>query len=137
MCNLRLIVKPFETVRPAITDMSDNGDDRDEWDRIWRERPLRRLKTPVQIDVAPTPDSTWQDVVRVDIAADPLRFVDRVWRATEICPVCGTATSAGRRIAVTIYPYFTNGFSYGLGAWAHEPCIAGCEQIQGPAPVPW
>ena len=51
--------------------------------------------------------------------------------------MCGMNTFVGRRIAVSIFPYFANGFSFGLAAGAHEPCFAACEPIPGPAPVPW
>jgi hypothetical protein len=113
-------------------------DDRTEWDNVWRNRPLRRLVGPVQIDVAPSPNHDWGDVTRVDIAIDPPQFESGVWRKDEICPVCGRATSTKEsRVAVTIYPYFANGVSFGLGAWAHESCYASCDEVPGPAPVPW
>lgn len=123
--------------KPLEIDLPKDDDDRTEWDEIWRNRPLRQLVNPVQIDVAPTEDDTWGKVMRVEIAADPPQFVDLGWRKTEICPVCGMTTSTGLRIAVTIYPYLASGFSYGLGCWVHEPCFADCEEIAGPAPVPW
>src|SRR5947209_19981786 len=37
----------------------DEDEDRTEWDRAWRERPLRQLVNPAQIDVVHTPDPTW------------------------------------------------------------------------------
>lgn len=112
-------------------------EDRTEWDRVWRERPLRQLVNPVLIDVEPTADATWGKVVRVEIAADPPQFADVGWRNSEICPVCGKATSSDCRIASTVYPYFESGFSYGLPCWVHEACLAACEEVAGPAPVPW
>jgi len=45
-------------------------DDRTEWDEAWRNRPLRQLVCPVQIDVTPTPNHTFGNVTHVDIAAD-------------------------------------------------------------------
>ncbi len=77
-------------------------DDRAEWDRIWRNRPLRQLVNPVQIDVAPSPDHEFGELTRVDVAADPPQFADRGNRATETCPVCGVTTSPELRIAVSI-----------------------------------
>lgn len=112
-------------------------EDRTEWDRAWRERPLRRLVNPVQIDVAPTGDPAWGEVARVEIAADPPQFANTGWRNSEICPVCGKATPTDNRIAATIYPYFESGFSYGLPCWVHGDCLAACEEVAGPAPVPW
>ena len=112
-------------------------EDRTEWDRVWRERPLRQLVNPVQIDVVPTSDPAWGEVVRIEIAADPPQFSDTGWRNSEDCPVCGNVTSADHRIAATIYPYFESGFSYGLPCWVHESCLLSCEEIAGPAPVPW
>ena len=112
-------------------------DERAEWDEVWRNRPLRQLVVPVQIDVAPTPSHTFGHVTHVDIAADPPQFVDSIWCKDDLCPVCGTATSVDSRIAVTIYPYFANGFSSGLGAWAHQSCFERCKEIVGPAPIPW
>ena len=108
-----------------------------EWDEAWRNRHLRRLISAVQIDVSPMPDHTFGEVAHVDIAADPPQFVGSVWRKDDLCAVCGDATEVNCRIAVTIYPYFGSGFSYGLGAWAHHHCLQGCKEIPGPAPIPW
>jgi hypothetical protein len=113
-------------------------DDRTAWEAAWRERPLRRLVDPVQIDVSPTPNDNWGDITRVDIAIDPPQFEGSGWRKDDICPVCGcTTTGESSRLRVTIFPYFSKGFSYGLAAWAHESCFAVCEEVPGPAPVPW
>jgi hypothetical protein len=112
-------------------------DERAEWDEAWRNRPLRRLICPVQIDVAPTQNHPFGNVTHVDIAADPPQFIDSIWRKNDLCPVCGTAASVDSRIAVTVYPYFESGFSYGLGAWAHQSCFATCKEVAGPAPIPW
>ena len=118
--------------------MSLNEDeDRTEWDRVWRERPLRQLVMPAQIDVAPAADPAWGCVVRVEIAADPPQYADTIWRDSEVCPVCGGAASSDRRIAATIYPHFESGFSYGLPCRVHEACLAACKEVAGPAPVPW
>jgi hypothetical protein len=42
----------------------DEGEDRVEWNRAWRERPLRRLVNLPQINVAPAADQTWGKVAR-------------------------------------------------------------------------
>src|SRR5918997_4672772 len=99
-------------------------EDRTEWDRVWRERPLRQLLTPVRIDVAPTSDPAWGRVVRVEIAADPPEYADTLWRNSDGCPVCGEVASSDCGVAATIYPYFESGFSYGLPCWVHESCLA-------------
>ena len=112
-------------------------EDRAEWDRVWRERPLRRLVNLPQIDVVPAADDAWGKVLRVDVASDPPQFVDSGLRVSEICPVCGKGASSDCRIAATLYPYFESGFSYGLPCWMHEHCLASCEEVAGPAPVPW
>ena len=113
-------------------------DDRTAWDAAWRGRPLRRLVNPVQIDVSPSPNEDCGDITRVDIAIDPPQFEGSVWRKDDICPVCGhTTTGESTRLAVSIYPYFSKGFSHGLGAWAHKSCFAECQEVPGPAPVPW
>jgi [ribosomal protein S5]-alanine N-acetyltransferase len=111
--------------------------ERVEWDVVWRSRPLRQLVSPVQIDVAPIPNHTFGEVTHVDIAADPPQFADSGWRRDDLCPVCGNTTLVESRIAVTIYPYFATGFSYGICAWAHRSCLAACKEIAGPAPIPW
>ena len=51
--------------------------ERAEWDEVWRNRPLRQLVRPVQIDVAPGPDHTFGNVTHVDIAADPPQYISR------------------------------------------------------------
>jgi hypothetical protein len=112
-------------------------EDRTEWDKAWRECPLRQLVNLAQIDVTPTADADWGKVIRVEIVADPPQFADTGWRNSDICSVCGNVTSADNRIAATIYPYFDSGFSYGLPCWVHEACLLSCEEIAGPALVPW
>ena len=120
------------------TELSIDDDDRTEWDNAWRNRELRRFVGPIQIDVSPTPNDDWGHVTRVEIVSDPPQFANSIWRKDDICPVCGQATADdSSRIAVTIYPYFSKGFSYGFGAWVHESCFATCEAVPGPAPVPW
>ncbi len=81
------------------------GEDRTEWDRVWRERPLRQLVKPVQIDTELPTDSVWGELVRVEIAADPTQFSYTSWRYSETCPVCGEVSSADHRIAATLYPF--------------------------------
>jgi hypothetical protein len=83
------------------------------------------------------PNHTFGEVTQVDIAADPPEFVDSGLRKDDLCPVCGNATQVDFRIAVTLYPYFASGFSYGVAAWAHESCLVVCREIAGPAPIPW
>lgn len=107
------------------------------WDEVWRHRPLRQLVSQVPIDVAPMPGHSFGSVTHVDMAADPPQFEDSAWRKDDLCPVCGNPTLVDSRIAVTIYPYFASGFSYGFGAWAHQSCFAACQEIAGPAPLPW
>lgn len=117
---------------------SSTDEDRSEWDAIWRNRELRQLASAVQVDVSPTARDEWGTVTRVEIAIDPSQYADSVWRKDDICPICGNMTTGSdSRLMVTIYPYFSSGFSYGLGAWAHQECYAACEKIPGPAPVPW
>ena len=55
-------------------------DDRTEWDSAWRNRPLRRLVNPIQIDVTPTPNGDWGDVTHVEIVSDPPQYAERGWR---------------------------------------------------------
>lgn len=116
---------------------SCTDNERTEWDAAWRSRPLRQLVNPVQIHVVPTVNDDWGEVIGVEIAPDPPQFERLIWRETDVCPICGMGTSTGERPAATIYPYFTTGFSYGLGVWVHESCFATCEETAGPAPVPW
>ena len=129
-------LKRSMALNPMETELSADNE-RAGWEEVWRNRPLRQLVSPVQIDVAPMPNHTFGNVTHVDIAADPAQFVDSIWRKDDLCPVCGKATPVDSRIAVTIYPYFASGFSYGLGAWAHQSCLAACKEIAGPAPIPW
>lgn len=111
--------------------------DRTEWDRVWGSRPVRRLPGPVRIAVAQGDSAEVGMPVHVDIAVDPHQFEETVVRQTDVCPVCGESTANGGRIAVSIYPEFENGISYGLGAWAHESCLATCELVPGVKHVPW
>lgn len=135
--NMKRVNRAVVGERPLLYFERFRLEERAEWDEVWRNRPLRQLVSAVQIDVAPLPNHEFGNVTRVDIAMDPAQFEDSAWRKDDVCPVCGNQTLVDSRIAVTIYPYFSSGFSYGLGAWAHQSCFAACKEIPGPAPVPW
>jgi len=110
-------------------------DDRTEWDLAWANRPIRRLATPVRIDVRLFPE--WGEPTEVHIVAAPPQYAERIYPQTETCPVCGDPTSDRHRLLVKLYPNFSNGLSIGIDAWAHVKCLAACEEVPGPAPIPW
>ena len=109
--------------------------DRSEWNRAWASQTLRRLSTPARVDLQLFPEHGAP--TDVQLVAVPSEFADRVYIRFETCPVCGNATSDQSRLLVTLYPSFRNGFSYGVSAWTHAHCLASCEELPGPAPIPW
>ncbi len=114
-----------------------DSEDRSEWDRVWGGRIVRRLPAHVRLEREHLGSLDLGDPTHVDIAADPIRFADKVLRLTDNCPVCGSATAPGERVAVSLYPHFSKGISFGTGAWAHEPCLSTCEILPGVRHVPW
>jgi hypothetical protein len=110
-------------------------DDRRDWDRAWASQKLRRLATPARIDVRPV--SEWGEPTEVQIVEAPREFSDGLNAQSQICPVCGRTTSSEIRQLVSVLPTFSNGLSVGVIAWAHVDCLAACEELPGPAPIPW
>ena len=116
---------------------SSTDDERAEWDEAWRNRPLRQLICPVQIDVAPTLNHTFGNVIHVDIAADPPQFVDSIWRKDDLCPVCGTAPSVDSRIAVTVYSLFRERLFIWPGRLGLSIVLCNLQRGRHPPPIPW
>jgi len=118
--------------------VTEDSIDRTEWDNAWRNLPLRRVVDPIQVDVAPTPHADLGEPTHVDIVADPPQYAEPGWRPNDVCPICGRGTNDDTsRLAVTLFPYFANGFSYGRPSWVHQSCFDSCEEIADPSPVPW
>jgi len=77
------------------------------------------------------------------IADNPPEFAARVWRASEICPVCGETTTGCVRVAASLDVTFeklvslARGFSYLIGVWVHQLCFERCADTGRPASIPW
>ena len=116
-------------------DYSSDGADREEWDRLWRARTQRLL--PVERRSNLGHDFHALQLTALTITDDPPEFADRVWRASEICPVCGETTVGGVRVASTVHLTFENGLAIGMGSWAHRACFESCPDTGMPADIPW
>jgi hypothetical protein len=112
-------------------------DDQSAWDHAWAAQPVRRLPGETRLDPVFTRPAEWGEPVEIEIQTNPPEFADRLWRQSEVCPVCGCDTGSDDRLPVAIYPRFTNGLSIGIGAWAHQVCLAACEPSPGACHVPW
>jgi hypothetical protein len=116
-------------------DYSLDGKDRPEWDRLWSARTRRLLPGPCHLDLGNARSS--QPLAAVSIADDPSEFAGRIYRCSEVCPVCGDLTAGRLRVAATLDVTFESGVSFGVGVWAHRACFEACHDTEIPAPIPW
>ena len=112
--------------------MSIDSDDRNAWDQAWASMLHRRLLVSPKTDVG-----AFGELVDVTISGVPPEHADKVQPATEICPVCGKIADESARVLASLYPRFSNDFSYGIGVWVHKSCFEQCPVIDDPTPIPW
>jgi hypothetical protein len=123
------------------------GADREEWDRLWGAKTLRLLPGECRLDLRDLSGFESLKVKAVALSDDPPEFAPRIWRKSELCPVCGESTAGCRRVASTLtveyelpaaLPFKCEpSFSLGLGVWAHESCFERCQDTGRPAGIPW
>jgi hypothetical protein len=130
------MIRPRRTMSPA-GGASPVGEDRAEWDRLWRMMPHRRLPSPPKAVSRVSPLDRLGDAVSCSISQDPPQFRDRMWRESDRCPICGERTSDQDRLPATLHPRWESGFNVGLGVWVHRACFEGCPDMAEPAPIPW
>ena len=118
-------------------DYSLDGKDREEWDRIWRAMPHRRLTSPPKAGLGGDALGRFGEPVSCTISQDPPLFRDRAWRESERCPICGERTSGKERLPASLHPRWASGLSVGLGVWVHRICFESCPDTGEPAPIPW
>jgi hypothetical protein len=118
-------------------DYSLDGKDRDEWDRLWGARTQRLLPCECKLNL----DSYLPSLrlTAITIADDPAEFAfaGRVYRGSEVCPICGRLTTGSVRVAASLDLTFEGGLSLGLGVWAHQGCFDACFDTGKPAHIPW
>ena len=130
------------------------------WDAAWRAVLERRLPDGCKLDLrghlfgstkitirSVLSHLRWWKVrkklyasMEITIAADPPQYAWRAFRGSEICPVCGSATSSeGPRVGVSLTCTHEQvpKLRLGLGAWAHPQCLERCEVIGPAKSVPW
>jgi len=115
--------------------MGDEG--REGWDRAWRGGPQRGLPGPPEVGVDGDLLRRFGEPTSVTVSEDPPEFADRVWRASERCPVCGRTTAGSARVAASLNLTGARGRCVGVGVWVHRACFEACPVVEGPAPVPW
>ncbi|MCI0742676.1 MAG: hypothetical protein L0Y72_26885 [Gemmataceae bacterium] len=90
-------------------------DYREEWDRRWGAKTQRVRPAGCNLDLS---HFQFGNVSSVTISADPVEFADRVWRESELCPVCGKSTASQPRVAATLNVCAEIGLKLGIGVWA-------------------
>jgi hypothetical protein len=118
-------------------DYSVDGKDRAEWDRAWRAMPHRRVATLAELGGGGNLIGRFGQPESATLSLDPPRFVERVWRESECCPVCGGSTAAADRLPASLHPQWANGLSVGIGVWVHRTCFESCAVADEPTPIPW
>ena len=124
-------------------DYSLGGADREEWDRLWGGKTLRLL--PGECGLHLSSPFEFLKVKAAALSDDPPEFATRVWRESELCPVCGESTAGCRRVAAhltveyerpVVWPFMCEP-SFWWGVWAHESCFDRCQETGRPADIPW
>ncbi len=110
--------------------------DREAWDAIWRGRTDRSLPDGCRLDLILS-DSPFGKPVMVTIAADPIEFAARVWRESDLCPICGQSTLNHAPIGASLDVQYDSGVGCFTGVWVHSSCLERCPIIGRAAHVPW
>lgn len=118
-------------------DYSLGGKDRAEWERAWASMPHRRPLTPSMIHVPAACGAGCGELASATISEDPPQFSAKMWRQSDLCPVCGMTTVGSQRLPGTLHPTFSNGYDFLLGVWVHRACFESCPLVDEPAPIPW
>jgi hypothetical protein len=118
-----------------------DDEERIAWDRAWRAMPHHRLVSAPGIAVADGVAEHFGDVVAVTISLVPPEysrlFSQRAAMDSEMCAVCGNATSEPMRLSAMVNVRFASGIRYGLGAWVHRSCFETCPEAGEPPPIPY
>jgi hypothetical protein len=98
------------------------------YEAAWKARLDRRLPDGCKLDLSDYPAAG----SAITVAVDPPEHSERVWRGSEVCPVCGLTTAGDdSRVGVTVDAGVM------IGAWAHHECLGRCEVIGPAARIPW
>lgn len=116
---------------------SYDSDDRMDWDRAWRAEPHRQIIDPVLPKRIITEFARWGPLKFVTVCLDPLQYSDRVYRQTEICPICGSSTIGSARIPASLNLEYVNGHGIFIGVWVHDSCFDRCPMHDSPKTIPW
>jgi hypothetical protein len=118
-------------------DYSLDGKDREEWDRLWSARTQRLLPGECKLNLSDAAGGLRRKLVSVTITDEPPEFAARLWRGSEVCPVCGESTAGCNRVAANLDVIFEGGVTFGVGVWAHQVCFEKCPDTGIPSRIPW
>jgi hypothetical protein len=76
-------------------------------------------------------------VVAATICQCPSQYIEKVWRESDACPICGEATAGAERLVALLFRTHASGFGHGVGVWVHRSCFETCPETGEPAPIPW
>lgn len=116
-------------------DYSLDGNDREEWDRLWSGRTQRLLPGACKLNLGH--HFAALQLARATITDDPPEVAGLVSRGSEVCPICGESTAGDARVAALLDVTFANGLGFGMGVWAHHACFEACSDTGLPARIPW
>lgn len=123
--------------------MRDDQFEESEWVAAWEQMQHKRLVAWKQDVITQLLDAPVRSsiICGITLTTNPPRFVDRVPRATSLCPACGEVTGTDDRIAVSLYPTMNlrenSQLTVGIGCWMHSKCFVSCPDSDAPVPIPW
>src|SRR5437764_122499 len=88
--------------------------DREMWDTAWRARKDCGLPDGCKLELSSSKPSFGAPMM-VTVAADPPEFADRVWRQSDVCPICGESTLNRVRIGAMLDVQYEGGFGCLIG----------------------
>ena len=110
--------------------------ERETWHAVWRARLDRSLPNGCKLALA----DYFAGQIKATIAADPPEYAHRVYRKSDICPVCGASTRNEPRIGASL-DIEGNPDRYQaplmVGVWVHANCLETCPVIGPAAHIPW
>src|SRR5258708_17683755 len=112
-------------------------EDRTEWDRAWSSVPHRGIPEITKIDLSGRTIYDFGEIAAATISEAPAEYLDKLYIAITLCPICGKATAENLdRVVVSIHVTFARSLNLGFGAWAHRKCLDDCPLIDEPTPIP-
>ena len=97
--------------------------------------PVKDLVT--EVDLKQLLQADFGEILTATISLNPQQFSEKLYKSSEICPICGKTTLGVERLSAILNPKFNTGLAIVYGVWLHPLCFRDCPDSDEPAPIPW